>query len=174
MKNKTGRRVALCGLLTALAVVLMVVSGAVGVGTFVGPVLAMAALLPVREEFGARTALTAYAAAALLGFWLVPDRELALIYAAFGWYPVLQPVLLRVGARLLRAVLQVVLCTAILLVLSGVLLRLLGIPTGVEGSRWFALILLAMGNVIFLLTDLVLLRLKRLWHAKLRRRFLKS
>lgn len=173
MRNKMGRRVAFCGLLTALAVVLAVLSGAVGVGTFAGPILAMAALLPVLEEYGAKTALTAYAATALLTFWLVPDRELVLIYAAFGWYPVLQPALLRVKSCLLRAALQIVLCTAVLLFLYGVLLRLLGIPTGVETGRWFGLALLAMGNVIFLLTDRVLLRLKGLWHAKLRRRFLK-
>ena len=172
MKNKMGRRMALCGLLTGLAVVLMVLSGAVGVGTFAGPVLAMVTLLPVREEYGAKTALTAYAAAALLAFWLVPDRELALVYTVLGWYPVLQPVLLRVKSGLLRAVLQIILCTAVLLLLYGVLLRLLGIPTGVEGGRWAGLALLAMGNVIFLLTDRVLLRLTSLWHAKLRRRFL--
>ncbi len=172
MKNKASRRVAFCGLLTALAVVLMAVSGAVGIGTFAGPVLAMVALLPVREEYGGRAALTSYAAAALLVLWLVPDRELALVYAALGWYPVLRPTLARVGSRLLRGVLKVLLCTVVLLFLYGVLLRLLGIPTGLGGTV-FNLVLLVMGDVIFLLTDLVLLRLSRLWRTKLRKKLLK-
>ena len=47
MKSK---QMALCGLLTALAVVVMILAGAIGIGTFAGPVLAMAALLPVPEE----------------------------------------------------------------------------------------------------------------------------
>lgn len=172
MKDKASRRVAFCGLLTALAVVLMVVSGAVGIGTFAGPVLAMATLLPVREEYGWRVALTAYAAAALLALWLVPDRELVLVYAALGWYPVLQPTLAGVSSRLLRGILKIVLCTVVLLLLYGVLLRLLGIPTGLGGTA-FNLTMLVVGDVIFLLTDLVLLRLSRTWCGKWRKRFLK-
>ena len=64
-------QMALCGLLTALAVVLMILAGAMGIGTFAGPVLAMAALLPVLEEYGPKAAATTYAAAATLGLLLV-------------------------------------------------------------------------------------------------------
>ena len=60
MKSK---QMALCGLLTALAVVVMILAGAIGIGTFAGPVLAMAALLPVLEEYGSKAAAAAYAAA---------------------------------------------------------------------------------------------------------------
>ena len=80
----SARKMALCGLLTALAVVVMLLTGALGLGTFTGPVLAMAVLLPVYEECGGKTALTAYGAAAILGILLVPDVELAWVYAAFG------------------------------------------------------------------------------------------
>ena len=41
------RQMALCGLLCALAVVVMILAGSIGIGTFAGPVLAMAVLLPV-------------------------------------------------------------------------------------------------------------------------------
>ena len=88
MKSK---QMALCGLLTALAVVLMILAGAMGIGTFAGPVLAMAALLPVLEEYGPKAAAITYAAAAILGLLLVPETELAMVYAAFGWYPILRP-----------------------------------------------------------------------------------
>lgn len=171
MKNKASRRMAFCGLLAALAVVLLVISGAIGIGTFAGPILAMAALLPLREEYGWKTALSAYAAVALMAVWMVPDRELALVYAVFGWYPVLQPALLRVKSRLVRAGLQILLCTGLLLFLYRVLLRLLGIPTGLEGGRWVGAVFLLLGNAIFLLTDLVLLRLSRRWRADWRDKF---
>ena len=88
MKSK---QMALCGLLTALAVVLMISAGAMGIGTFAGPVLAMAALLPVLEEYGPKAAALTYAAAAILALLLVPEPELAMVYAAFGWYPILRP-----------------------------------------------------------------------------------
>ena len=101
MKSK---QMALCGLLTALAVVVMVLAGAIGIGTFAGPVLATAVLLPVLEEYGAKSAALTYAAAAILGVLIVPEPELAMVYAAFGWYPILRPKLNRLPSRLLRLV----------------------------------------------------------------------
>ena len=88
MKSK---QMALCGLLTALAVVVMILAGAMGIGTFAGPVLAMAALLPVLEEYGPKAAAITYAAAAILGLLLVPETATAenpapAIVVSHGWY----------------------------------------------------------------------------------------
>ena len=167
----SARRIALCGLLTALAVVVMLISGALGIGTFIGPVLAMAVLLPVLEEYGAKTALTAYAAAAILGILLVPDVELAWVYAAFGWYPVVRRRIARLPSRLLRVLVRIGLCTAVVLALYGLLLRSLGLTADLqEAAPAFNLLLLALGNVVFLLTDKALEQLTTLWHRKLRRR----
>ena len=170
MKSK---QMALCGLLTALAVVLMILAGAMGIGTFAGPVLAMAALLPVLEEYGPRTAGAAYGAVALLALLLVPDRETALVYVCFGWYPILRPRLDRLlPSRPLRMLVKLALSTAVILLLYGVLLRLLGMTADLLGaSSLFNLTLLVMGDVIFLLTDRALERLAVLWHRNLRKRF---
>lgn len=168
----TARRMALCGMLTALAVVVLLLSGALGIGTFAGPILAMAVLLPVYEEYGTKLALTAYAAAAILGILLVADVELAWVYAAFGWYPVVRPRIARIPSRVLRILIRIVLCTGVILVLYGVLLRALGLTADLlEAAPLFNLLLLAMGNVVFLLLDPVLARLTTLWHRKLRKRF---
>ena len=170
MKSK---QMALCGLLTALAVVLMILAGAMGIGTFAGPVLAMAALLPVLEEYGPKAAAITYAAAAILGLLLVPEPELAMVYAAFGWYPILRPRLDRLlPSRPLRMLVKLALSTAVILLLYGVLLRLLGMTADLLGaSSLFNLTLLVMGDVIFLLTDRALERLAVLWHRNLRKRF---
>ena len=74
------REMALCGLLSALAVMLLTLGGAVPLATFCAPVLAMAALLPVLEEYGPRAAGTAWIAVSLLALTLDPDREAALVY----------------------------------------------------------------------------------------------
>ena len=168
----SARRMALCGLLTALAVVVMLLSGALGIGTFVGPVLAMAILLPVYEEYGTKAALTAYAATAVLGILLVPDVELAWVYAAFGWYPVVRKRIARLTSRVLRILVRIALCTGVIMALYGLLLRSLGLTADLqEASLPFNLLLLVMGNVVFLLMDKALERLTALWHRKLRRRF---
>ena len=168
----SSKQMALCGLLTALAVVVMVLTGAIGIGTFAGPVLAMAVLLPVLEECGTKSGLLTYAAGAILGILIVPEVELALVYATFGWYPVLRPKLNRIPSRLLRLTVKILLCIAVILLLYGVLLRLLGMTAELVGAApLFNLLLLALGIVTFLLTDLALERLTLLWHKKFRTRF---
>lgn len=169
------RNMALCGVLSALAVVVLLLGGAIGIGTFAAPVLAMAVLLPVLEECGAKAAGTAYAAVALLALLLVPDRELALVYAGFGWYPLLRPRIARISSRLLRLVSRLAVCNGVILALYGALLRLLGLTADLDGaSRVMNAVLLALGNVVFLLLDVVLARMTGLWRRKLRRRFFRN
>lgn len=166
------RQIALCGVLSALAVVVLLLGGAIGIGTFAAPVLAMAVLLPVLEEYGPRAAATAYGAVSILALLLVPDRELALVYACFGWYPILRPRIARIPSRLLRLVVRLAVCNAVIAVLYGLLLRLLGLTADLmDASRLLNMVLLVMGNLVFLLLDLVLARLTNLWRRKLRRRF---
>ena len=166
------RQMALCGLLTALAVVFMVLASAIGIGTFAGPLLAMIALLPLLEEYGSKTALAAYAAAAVLGFLIAPELELSLVFAGFGWYPVLRPRLNRLTSRPVRLLIKVVICIAVILTLYGVLLNLLGMTADlVNAAPLLNLFLLILGVFTFLMMDLALERATFLWHKKFRKRF---
>ena len=166
------RQMALCGVLSALAVVVLLLGGVIGIGTFAAPVLAMAVLLPVLEEYGPRAAVTAYGTVSILALLLVPDRELALVYACFGWYPILRPRIARIPSRLLRLVVRLAICNAVIAVLYGMLLRLLGLTADLmDASCLLNVVLLVMGNLVFLLLDLVLARLTNLWRRKLRKRF---
>ena len=169
MKSK---QIALCGLLTALAVVWMILSGAIGIGTYLGPVLAMIVLLPILEEYGTKMAAVSYAASAILGLLLVPELELGLVYAAFGWYPLLRPHLDRIPNRPLRLVVKAGLFTAVILLLYGVLLRAVGMTADLlDAAPLFNLLLLVMGVFTLLITDLALARLTFLWHKRFRKRF---
>ena len=169
MKSK---QMALCGLLTALAVVCMILASAIGIGTFAGPLLAMIALLPLLEEYGPKTALAAYVAAAILGFLIAPELELSLVYAAFGWYPVLRPRLNRLASRPVRLLLKIVICVAVILLLYGVLLNLLGMTADLANAApLLNLFLLILGVLTFLMMDLALERAAFLWRKKFRKRF---
>lgn len=166
------RQMALCGLLSALAVVILLLGGMMGIGTFAAPVLAMAALLPILEECGPGAAGTAYAAVSILALLLAPDRELALVYAGFGWYPILRPHIARIPSRLLRLAARLAVCNGIIAALYGLLLRLMGLTADLaEASRLLNIALLVMGNAVFLLLDLALARLTGLWRRRLRKQF---
>ena len=101
MREKT-RKLALCGMLCALAAVFLLLGSVIPAALYCCPILAMAALLPVREEFGTKLALTAYAAVAILGLLLAADRELAGVWLFWGWYPAVQPALDRIRPRALQ------------------------------------------------------------------------
>ena len=171
MKSK---QMALCGLLCAAAVVCMVLASAIGIGTFIGPMLAMAALLPVLEEYGAKAMAVAYVAAAILGILLVPEPEMAAVYAAFGWYPILRPRVNRLPGFLLQLVTKALLGGGVILLLYGVVLRALGMTADLLAStKAFNILLAALGVLTFLTMDVALESLTVLWHNKFRKRFFK-
>jgi len=166
------RSIALCGVLTALAVVLLSLGGVIPAAVLCAPILAMLVLLPVLEELGPQSAWTAYAAASLLALLLTADRETALVYVFFGWYPILRPRIAALPSRALRVLVRLAVCNAAVFLLYGVVLRLLGLTADLLEAAWFFnALLLLMGNLTFLMVDLVLGRYSLLWRRKLRRRF---
>ena len=81
----------------------------------------------------------------ILALLLVPEPELALVFAAFGWYPILRPRIARIPSRLLRLVLKIIICTAVILALYGVLLRFLGLTADLmDAAPLFNLVLLVL------------------------------
>lgn len=169
-------RAALCGVLCALAAALMLLGGIVPAAVYCCPILAMVVLLPVREEFGSRWALTAYAAVSLLTLLLAANSEATFVYLFFGWYPAAQPRFYRLRPAVLRtfallAVFGASACTLYLLLLKVFCLE--AVTAEFAGySAAFSALLLTLGGGVFLVTDRLLLRMSRLWNTRLRRHLL--
>ena len=174
--RQQSRKVALCGVLCGLAVVVLLLGGLFSLAVYCAPLLAMAVLLPVLEEYGPVTAGAAYGAVAILALLLVPDRETALVYVFFGWYPILRPRIAALPSLPVRLVCRLGVCGLSMFLLYGVTIRLLGLTAVTEelGGGWLTAALAVMGCAVFLLLDLALGRLTVLWHRKLRRRFLRT
>ena len=166
---KKSRAVALSGVLTALAVAFLALGDIIPAAVLCGPILAMAALLPVLEELGPKAAGTVYAAVSILALLLVPDRETAFVYLFFGWYPILRPKIAALPSRPLRVLCRLAVCSASAFLLYGLFWRVLGLPEDMPGGVLGALLLVS-GNLVFLLTDSTLARLTGLWHWKLKKR----
>ena len=174
--REQSRKVALCGVLCGLAVVVLLLGGLFSLTVYCAPLLAMAVLLPVLEEYGPGTAGAAYGAVAILALLLVPDRETALVYVFFGWYPLLRPRIAALPSLPVRLVCRLGVCGLSMFLLYGVTIRLLGLTAVTEelGGGWLTAALAAMGCAVFLLLDLALGRLTVLWRRKLRRRFFRK
>ena len=162
------RPLALCGLLSALAAALLILGGVLPGMVFCAPILAMGVLLPVLEEWGPKAAGTSYAAVSILALLLPANRETAFVYLFFGWYPILRPKIAALPSRQLRVLARLAVCSAAAVLLYGLALRLMGLTE--EIAAWYVnALLLAAGNVVFLLTDATLARLTGVWHWKLKK-----
>ena len=76
-RRNESRRVALCGVLCALGIALLLLGSVLQIGTYAAPMLACFLLVPVGEEYGPKYMLLLYLATAVLSVLLLPDQELA-------------------------------------------------------------------------------------------------
>lgn len=177
MRRSESRILALCGVLCALSVVWMLLGAALQIGTYAAPMLASFLLIPILEEYGVRYALLLYGATSVLGLLLVPETELALFYALLmGYYPVLRRGLGRVRPTALRWGLKLLVFNGATLLMYGILSVLLGPVVWQEltaDGSFVTGLLLAMGNLSFLVCDraigAVTLYYRRVLRRKLKR-----
>ena len=87
MMNKGARKIAVSGMMAALATAILMMGGVIPAATFAGPALAGLLLVPVYVEGGRRCALGAWLAIGALALMLCADKEAALLFAFLGWYP---------------------------------------------------------------------------------------
>ena len=162
------KRVAVCGLMIAADVVIMILGAAIGIGIYIAPMLAGLLLLPIGNSMGRRYQFLCYAAISLISILLVPDPEAVLMFVGFlGWYPIARPRLQKLP-KLLRLPLKLALFNFIMIGIQALLMLVLvpGTETG-----WFLILLLGLGNLVFLLYDKLIPKFLLLLHHYLGRIF---
>ena len=172
MRKTESQKIALCGMLGALSVVLLLLGSALQVGTYAAPMIAAFLLIPVLEEYGSRYALTLYAAVSILAVLFVPETELAFFYVfVMGYYPVLRVKLNTIRSTVLRWLLKFAVFDAASALVYLLLFALLGpaiLDELLADGRAMFVLLLAMGNLSFWLCDRALAALTRYYHLVLR------
>ena len=171
-KAKPAQTIAFSGIFCALALVIMFMTSLLGLFTYAGPIAAAVTLIPIREEFGVKTGITAWAAISILSMILLPDREMALFFVCFGWYPLALRPVHRIKPKLLRIAVSLAIYLALVLLMYGVLCGVLGIdPELAENTRILNIALLVTGALTFLLCDAAYCRMLLLWQLKWRKNF---
>ncbi len=159
MKNKT-KNTAVCGLMTALSVVLMMLTTLVPVFMYVIPIVTGLLVLFVSDISNKKWGAGVYFSTAFLSLLLITDKEAALTYALFfGYYPLIKdsieklPKALAWGLKFILFNLSAVGIGVISFYLFGV--------SGEEYNefgKYTIPILLIMANVAFILYDFCLTR----------------
>ena len=159
MAKKT-HELALCGVLCALAVAFLWLSGVLPLSTYIWPILASAALLPAREECRASYAWSCFAAAAILGLLLCADKEAALVFCFLGYYPLLKPKFDAISSRALRFLAKLGLCTVTMGLMYALIIFVFKLPAVVQEfsgtAPWLLAATAAMGLLLFLVYDLLI------------------
>ncbi len=154
--------VALCALISALSLVMLLLTGIIPVGTYAFPCIAGALLAVVVIEAGYASALAVYIVVSVLSFLLVADKEAALYYTAFlGFYPVFKGVVERIKSRIIQYLLKYLVFNICIIGAFFVSVFILSVPK--ESFELFGVYLpwvfLLIGNLVFLIYDLCLTRI---------------
>ncbi len=181
---KQSGKVALGGMLIALSVVILLPT------VFEGLIYTMAAMSGLMTMFAVvelnkKWAMAIYAATSILGVLFVPNKETVVLYIAFfGYYPVLKALIESRFGRVLEYTAKFALFNVTVILAYVAMIKLLGMPfdkvMGIEGENGFIAeyivpIMLLLGNLVFILFDILLTKCVtlylRVWQKRFRRLF---
>ncbi len=173
-KNKGNTyRVALGGLLTAAAVAVMFLGSVIPFATFAVPAISSLTILYFSLEYGKRFALLVYIAISTLSLLLIPDKEIAFLFALFfGHYPILKGVFENVKNKLAGWIFKFLAFNASILIiywlLTSVFVSEMVLSEFAGYTKGFLIVLLLAGNLAFLLFDIALTRLISMYLFRIR------
>lgn len=156
------RKVAFGGIIAALSLVLMLLTGVLPFGTYALPAISGILLTAIVIEFGIPWAIGVYAGVSVLSFLLVSDKEAALYYTlVLGVYPILKSFFERIRIKWLSIVLKLVYFNIIAVATFYISVYLLSVP--IESFSLFGvnmpLLFLILGNAVFIAYDICVTRL---------------
>ena len=157
MRQNNTRRIALGGMLAAVAVILMCLGGYIPFATYICPMLCCATQFVVLRFCGRRIAWSWFAVVSVLALLLGPDKEAAMVFLAIGYYPIIKSKLdnHRFFAFFKASFFNVAIVFAYL-----IMIYLLGMQQVADENMEFGiiglLVILLFGNITFLLLDRLL------------------
>lgn len=162
MKKNNGnpaKVIAVCGILAALSIVILLLGAVLGIGIYLAPMIAGGSLLLIRRAYGVKYHVILWLAVSILSLILVPNLEQNLMYLClFGCYPIFCPYLRRLK-KVIRLLVKLLYFNAVFFAVEMMLM--LVIAPGAVDSIFF-IILILLGNIVFLCYDTVLPRMESL------------
>ena len=174
MKNLS-YRVALGGIVAALCVVLLFLTGVFPFATYALPALAGVLLILIVMEIGVKWAWLTYAAVAILALIVTPDMEAKLLFVLFfGYYPIIKAKLEHIRNRVLEWAVKLLLFNASIAAVYGLILYVFSVAEVVEEWGKYGIPVLFIGaNVTFVTYDIALTKLISEYVARIRPRLLR-
>ena len=162
MRNQA-KEMAFCGIMAALAVVIMSMGTLIPLATFVCPVICMLILGFVLKMTSRKLAWAWYFSVAILSLLLAPDKEAAAVVIFLGYYPIIKK---QFEKFKLSFMLKLLYFNTVILLMYGLLIYLFGMDQiaaeFAEIGTIMTVLTLFVGNVCLILVDRLLTRLEKI------------
>lgn len=159
MQSKSSR-VALGGIVAALCVTAMFLTGVLPALYIAAPMGTGMLMLILVEEVSVSWAWLTYVAVSLLSMIVTFDKEAALMFVLFfGYYPILRMYLEKIPLKALKVLLKQALFNVFIVTDYWITVYILGLPTFEDTMPYMYVILIVSGNLLFLMYDRLLSRM---------------
>lgn len=172
MKKNNARRVAFGGVVSALSLTAMFLTGIIPSLEYTLPAISGILLIVLVLEFNKRTAYLSFAAIAILSFLITPNKEAALLFTCFfGYYPILKSTLEKPKNRIVEWSLKFLIFNACIGIGYLLLVYVLGateLLQSLEGiTKYGTPILLLLANGAFVIYDMALSSIVKLYFDRI-------
>lgn len=176
-KMKQSSKCALGGIIAALSLVLLISVAIFPFMEYALPAVAGALVILMVIETDKKWAFGVYCAVAILGLFLVPNKEVAIMYFAFfGYYPILKAMIESRLPSALSWIIKVGTFVATMVVSYAFMMRFMGVT--IDETEEFGMIaipiLLGVGAFTFILYDIALTKMVMLYLMKWQKHFKRS
>lgn len=171
---KQSSKCAIGGIVSALSLVLMISVAIIPFLTYALPAVASVLITFVVMEIDKKWAFGVYCTVSILGFLLVGDKEVAMMYIAFfGYYPIIKAVFESKIPAAVSWILKLILFNASIVAAYVVMINLMGVTVDeINDYGMIAVpVLLGAGSIAFVLYDIALTKIITLYIMKWRKLF---
>lgn len=170
-------KAALCGIVSALAVVIMLSTYLSPFLVYTAPAFAGLLLLLILYEIGYAWAIGTYFTISLLSVFVIADKESAVFFTMFfGFYPIFAHFInIKIRKKLFSFILKFAVFNISCFVSVTVCMFVLGVgfeDIMGEGAGFTAVFMLLL-NALFIVYDVLIIRLQLLYTKKIQKRFRK-
>ncbi len=159
--------IAISGVLSAVGIAFLFLSGVVDILTYVMPIVAGLIMIIICESINKKTAVIVFAVTSILSMLLVPTKECVITYIAFfGYYPIIREYFYKIKSSLVRTVLKLLLFNVTIIVSQLIVTYVFMVPFEQFLGKWGIVILLAMANCVFIMYDYIVKMLVKLYVTK--------
>lgn len=174
-KSITAKQIAFGGVMSGLSLLFLFASAVLPVLEYTSPAFAGAVLGCVLIEINKKTAVSAFVAVSILSIFVVPNKEVAILFIGFfGFYPIVKSLIERIYKTLLRRTVKALVFNVCIILAYQVVIRVVGLEEAFSDfetfGKWSGVILLVAGNIAFVLYDIVLTRGYALYINRLSKR----